>query len=364
MTGCSTGFIQSVSSCGSSCVCLSLYRDRIPANLLYQQWSAAFIHPTVCLSYHNSANLAKSSSASAFDASASSELDFNPLGENKTEAETGYYSENHWYSKIGDLSGSWLCGGFVLVTAGFTKDYMHSSGRKREDGSEGACSLLFLLCFVCVWVGMESSLLTHRLPYESGSKLTAWWLDLISSHRISDSNLFLLREIRDARPFSIYVTMTMQYECVILKGLRSVLSSNTVHLLSQQYTEIFVSLVFDWAETSALGVTTQTKVCLQSADLSQRLALSVCRSVFCACYCFVSCAQRWVGKLWAYSALCSSLIDETNSHRNPFPRIITPALYLPPSHFHYCFYLILQPTSPPDHHPSSHFKKLLVFIEA
>lgn len=150
----------------------------------------------------------------------------------------------------------------------------------------------------------------------------------------------------------------MQYECVILKGLRSMLSSNTVHLLSQQYTEIIVLLVFDWRETGALDVTTQTKVCLQSAESSRRLALPVFLPVLCA--------QRWVGKLGAYPALCSSSTDESNSRRNPFPPVITRAFfYLPPSHLYYCFYLILELiSSPSDHHPSSHFKQLLVFVEA
>lgn len=120
-----------------------------------------------------------------------------------------------------------------------------------------------------------------------------------------------------------------------------------------------------WAETAASDVTAQTKVCLQSADSSRRPALPVFLSVFCACQCLVFSAHRWVGKLGAYSALCSSSVDESSSHRNPFPTLSPPAFYLPPSHFHYCFYLILQPhLFPTDHHPSSHFKQLLVFVEA
>lgn len=85
-------------------------------------------------------------------------------------------------------------------------------------------------------------------------------------------------------------------------------------------------------------------------------------SAFCPCHCFVFCAQRWVGKLGAYSALCSSQIDESNSHRNPFPMLSPLLFYLPPSHFQYCFYLILQCISSPP--TTSHFKQLLVFVEA
>lgn len=64
-TGCSTGFIQSIISHGSTCVCLSVRRAEIPADLLYQQWNAAFIHPT-------QPGQVLVLSASAFDASASS----------------------------------------------------------------------------------------------------------------------------------------------------------------------------------------------------------------------------------------------------------------------------------------------------
>lgn len=141
----------------------------------------------------------------------------------------------------------------------------------------------------------------------------------------------------------------MQYECVILKELRSVLSSNTVHLLAQQYTEIIVSPVFGCAETGASDVTTQTKVCLQSADSSRRFALSVCLSVLCAC--FVSCAQRRAGKLGAYSLCSSSMKMMKVKSWKPLPHVITPTFYHPPSHFHYCFYLILQPISPPPPRP-------------
>lgn len=102
---------------------------------------------------------------------------------------------------------------------------MHGSGIRREDCPVGACSSFFLLCFcvcvcvhICVGGNGKAAFSTHRLSYESGSKLAAWWLNLISSHWISDLNLSLLCERRDASPFSIYVTMTMQYEGVILKG--------------------------------------------------------------------------------------------------------------------------------------------------
>lgn len=63
-------------------------------------------------------------------------------------------------------------------------------------------------------------------------------------------------------------------------------------------------------------------------------------------------AHRWVGKLGAYSALCSSSVDKSNSHRRPAPTLSPPAFYRPPSHFHYCFYLILQPISSPTRPPS------------
>lgn len=67
-----------------------------------------------------------------------------------TEAETRFCSKSYGYPKVGDLYGSWHCSGFVLVIGGFTKDCMHGSGRRKEDGPVGVFSLLFLLCFGCV----------------------------------------------------------------------------------------------------------------------------------------------------------------------------------------------------------------------
>ncbi len=156
-------------------------------------------------------------------------------------------------------------------------------------------ALLFFCCvcvcvFLCGWEWKAAST-THRLCYESGSKLTAWWLDLISSHWISDSNLFLLRERRDASPLSIYVTMTMQWECVILKGLRSVLSSNTVHLLYQQYTEIIVSLVFEPKLVKSDVPSNQR--CVYKVPICLREDVSLCLSVcLLSLHCFVFYAQR------------------------------------------------------------------------
>lgn len=49
VTGCSTGFIQFLSSPGLSAVCLPVYRGSIPADLWYQQCSATFILPTASL---------------------------------------------------------------------------------------------------------------------------------------------------------------------------------------------------------------------------------------------------------------------------------------------------------------------------
>lgn len=92
------------------------------------------------------------------------------------------------------------------------------------------------------------------------------------------------------------------------KGLRSVLSSNTVHLLSHQYMEIIVPPVFGWGETGTVRVTRQIKVCLRRADLSRRLSLAlVC--LLCS---------YLLGKLVAYATLCSCMIWwQQQRPRNP-----------------------------------------------
>lgn len=90
-------------------------------------------------------------SASAFDASASSELDFNPHGGKWRQRQVVVLKTidipNRRPFRV--LALWWVC----AVTVSFTNDNMHSSGRRREDGPEGACSPLFLLCFVYVCVG-------------------------------------------------------------------------------------------------------------------------------------------------------------------------------------------------------------------
>ena len=200
---------------------------------------------------------------------------------------------------------------------------------------------------VCVCVGGNGKQLplTHRLSYESGSKLTARWLDLISSHRISDSNLFLLRERRDARPFSIYVTMTMQRECVILKGPRRVCCHPILYICSPSSTQRSLSRRSLTEQKLARWTSLHKQRCVY-----KRRFVSGVRSSFSLC--LSSAAHRWVGKLGAYSALCSSSVDKSNSHRSPSPTLSPPAFYRPPSHFHYCFYLILQPISSPTRPPS------------
>lgn len=141
------------------------------------------------------------------------------------------------------------------------------------------------------------------------------------------------------------------------KGLRSVLSSNTVHLLSHQYMEIIVPLVFGWGETGTVSVTRQIKVCLRRADLSRRLSLAlVC--LLCS---------YLLGKLVAYATLCSCMIWwQQQRPRNP--RLFFSLLFhLAPSHLYYFFDLIRLPISalpPPVHHPFCDFKQLLVFVEA
>lgn len=88
------------------------------------------------------------------------------------------------------------------------------------------------------------------------------------------------------------------------KGLRSVLSSNTVHLLSHQYMEIIVPPAFGFGETG----TRQIKVCWRRADLSRGLSLAlVC--LLCS---------YLLGKLVAYATLCSCMIWwQQQRPRNP-----------------------------------------------
>lgn len=60
---------------------------------------------------------------------------------------------------------------------------------------------------------------------------------------ISDSDLFsLLCERRDASPFSFYVTMTVQYEGVILKGFRGVCCHSILYICSRGGTHGSLSL--------------------------------------------------------------------------------------------------------------------------
>lgn len=272
------------------------------------------------------------------------------LKEIKTETETCYCSKKHWYPKIGDLSGSWL---LWWVYAGWS---MHSSGRRREDGPEGAWSPLFLL--FCVGVcGWEWKAAASTLSYESGSKLTAWWLDLISSHWISDSDLFLLCERRDASSFSIHVTMTMQYECVWYwkECVVNQYCTSALRAVHKDHCLAALCLSRNWhvgCHYTNKGVFTKCRFVSE--------AYSLCLS--CAFHYFACCAQRWFGKLGAHSAVAQLMkapVTETPLPRyHPWflsPSITLPLLFLSHSSDHLL---------PQDHQPSRHFKQLLVFVEA
>lgn len=246
----------------------------------------------------------------------------------------------------------------MLVEAGFTKVCMHSSGRRREDGPEGAWSPLFLL--FCVGVcGWEWKAAASTLSYESGSKLTAWWLNLISSHWISDSDLFLLRERREASSFSIRVTMTMQYECVILKV---VCCHPILYICPPSSTQRSLSRRSLPEQKLACWMSLHKQRCVYKVQV--RLGGLLSLSVFCAFHYFAVCAQRWFGKWGAHSAVAQLMKvpgTETPSPRyHPWFFFLSPSITLP--------LLFLSHSSdhllPQDHQPSSHFKQLLVFVEA
>lgn len=139
VTGCSTGSIQYVSSRGSSCVCVPFYRARIPADLLYQQWSTIVIHPTACFSCHNSANLAKSLFSVLSMRLLHQSWILILIDKQTTEAGISFCSKSYGYPKVGDLYGSFM----------LTKNSKQGSGR-RKDSPAGSCSTLSLLCFGCV----------------------------------------------------------------------------------------------------------------------------------------------------------------------------------------------------------------------
>lgn len=157
---------------------------------------------------------------------------------------------------------------------------MHGSGCGRDECpteawiSQCFCSFLFIYVFFNLymcrreWVAVSSA---HRLSYESGSKLAAWMLNLISTHWISDSNLSVLCERWDSSPSSIYVTMTVQYEGVLLTVLRSVLSFDTLHLLSYLYGDHC---------SADLRAETWTGVHLQTTDVIKRFCYSCLQTVF------------------------------------------------------------------------------------
>lgn len=229
---------------------------------------------------------------------------------------------------------------------------MHSSGRWREDGPEGDWFILFLQFFVvCVCTCVCACGNGRQLPQDSG------WLQTARSNKQSlDIRFRSLSALWKTRCKSFLYLCHNDYAIWVCDIERSVLSSHTVHLPSQQYTETIVELFCEWAETGTLDVITQTKVCLQSVGLSWRLALSVRPPCFRSSFC----AQWWFGKL----AQCSSSVDESNSHSSPFPRyhpwFLSPSITLP--------LLFLSHSSahlvPQDQQPSSHFKQLLVFVEA
>lgn len=235
------------------------------------------------------------------------------LKEIKTEAETCYCSKKHWYPKIGDLSGSWL---LWWVYAGWSRLYksLHAQlwQEKRRWSRRGLVSSFSAVLCGCVWVGMESSCLytvlwvwlqTDGLMARSNKQSLDIWFRSLSAPWKTRCKLLLYSCHND---YAIWV-------CDIES---SVLSSNTVHLPSQQYTEIIVSPLFAWAETGMLDVITQTKVCLQSAGSSRRLTLSVC--LLCFPLLFRLCSEM----VWEMrSSFCSSSVDESTRHRNSFPTL-------------------------------------------
>lgn len=142
------------------------------------------------------------------------------------------------------------------------------------------------------------------------------------------------------------------------KGWKRVLSSNTVHLLSQQYTEIIVLLCFWLSRDRRVGqhFTNRgvfTKCGLVSDDLSCFL------SIFCASRCF-----RMVCKIWELIFLSTTAqLLKLISFSTLSPLFVISLYHISITFF---FFLILQPISlhPNTYHPSSHLKQLLVFVEA
>lgn len=362
---------NSYSSHGSSCVCLSVYRARIPADLLYQQWNTAFIHPTACLSYRNFANHWPSPHSVClcfFMHLLHLSCILILLEDIKQRHRHVIVLQNHWHPKIGDLSGSWLCGGFVLGTLGFTKDCMHGSGRRREDSPEGAGSPLFC-CVFYVWVGLESSLL---------NTLAVLWVWLQTDGLMARSNkqsldirLKSLSALWKTRCKPLLYLCHTDYairvcdieraeECVVIQYCTSALTAvHRDHCLAGLW------LNGDWRvgrHSTNKGVFTKWRFVSEACSFR----LSVCLSSVLA----IALAQRWVGKLGAYSALCSSSIDESNASN----RVIE----TPSPRYHPCFLSPLHHTLPllflsnssaplfllPDHHPSRLCKHLLLFVEA
>lgn len=240
-----------------------------------------------------------------------------------------------------DLSGSWLCGGFVLVTASFTKG---SNTRlwleKRRWSSRGLLFSYFAVFCVCGWEWKAASS-THQLSYESGSKLTA--LMAQSNNQSLDIRFKSLSALWKMRCKPLLYLWHNDYAigvCDIERAEEYVVIQYCTSALPAVHRDHCLTALWlsrKWRigrHYTNKGVFTKCRIISE--------VLSSFLSVFCACCCFVSCAQRRFGKSEAYSALCTSSIDESNSHRNPHPQFITLTFYLPPSLFHYYFYLSLQ----------------------
>lgn len=240
---------------------------------------------------------------------------------NKTQAETGYCSGKPLISRNRrrpfEVLAPWW------VHAGCSGLYKRQHARlwqeKRSRSRRGSLSSFSAVFFLCVRVGGNGKQPPQqpRLSHEPGSKLTAWWLDLISSHRISRFKSLspalwktrcglLLYLCHNDCAIWVRNTERAKERVVIQYCTSAVAAAHRDHCL--------------WAATGASAVTEQTEVCLQRAAAPswRRHSSRVC----------LLSEMGWqLGR--ACSALWSGPLHERSSHRNPaLSHVITPHLRL------------------------------------
>ena len=144
----------------------------------------------------------------------------------------------------------------------------------------------------------------------------------------------------------------MQYECVMLKGPRSMLSSNTVHLVSQQQNTRDHCLAALWLSSDRrVGLHyTNNGVFAKCRLISEVLSVSgaPCRFRLLV----LRCDSEKRQELTLFSA--AARVMKVTVAETPYPTLSLLLFYPPPrSHFHYYFSLILwQIFPPPDHRAS------------